>query len=436
LVFFRHRANRRVCIDFDGKTNMAQDPLHLLCIEPRFPGRLGAVADWLVRRRGYRCEFYCHAAEPRAQWPSAVGKGLEIVPFNVGGVAREAAVAWTRNLERGLCYAYGCCEVLEARRPRAVDLVLGRSGGLGSTLFAPVALPGVPVVNQFDSFLHAHVHDLAEEAGPDTPAEYFHWRRAANAMDLLDLENGVTPWTPTAWQRDEFPPEYRADFVVLYDGVDTRRFTRLAERPRTVAGRPLPAEVRVVTFVARCLERLRGFDRFMDLANRLLRARSDVVCVIVGDSPVQRGLDVEFFNRDYRAHVLAQAPPHDLERLWFLGTVPPTVVEEVLAASDLHVYPSRPYAVARSLVEAMASGCVVLAWDTAPVREFLVHGENGLLAADAAEMGRQALAVLEDPAGHRQLGEAAARLARERYAQDVVLPKLARLFDRLVDGSV
>ena len=30
---------------------MTQDPLHVLWIEPSFPGRLGAVADWLVRRR-------------------------------------------------------------------------------------------------------------------------------------------------------------------------------------------------------------------------------------------------------------------------------------------------------------------------------------------------------------------------------------------------
>ena len=42
---------------------MPQDPLSLLCIEPRFPGTLGAVADWLVRKRGYRCQFYCHAAD-------------------------------------------------------------------------------------------------------------------------------------------------------------------------------------------------------------------------------------------------------------------------------------------------------------------------------------------------------------------------------------
>jgi hypothetical protein len=123
---------------------MPEDPLHLVCIEPRFPGRLGWVADWLVRKRGCRCQFYCNSADPPEHWPVSVGKGLEVVHFNVGGVAREAAVPWTRCLERGLCYAYGCMEVLDARRPRAVDLVLGRSAGLGSTLFVPVSLPRVP----------------------------------------------------------------------------------------------------------------------------------------------------------------------------------------------------------------------------------------------------------------------------------------------------
>src|SRR5262249_45970754 len=122
---------------------MSSAPLNLLCVEPRFPGRLGAVADWLVRHRGYRCQFYCHTVEARERWPGSVGKGLELVQFNVGGVARETAVPWTRDLERGMCYAYGGWEVLDARRPRPVDIVLGRSAGLGSTLFVPVSLPRV-----------------------------------------------------------------------------------------------------------------------------------------------------------------------------------------------------------------------------------------------------------------------------------------------------
>ena len=172
---------------------MAQDPLHLVCVEPRFPGRLGPVADWLVRRRGYRCHFFANSMGPPESWPQSVGRGLELVHFGVGGAAREPSVPWQRQLERGLCYAYGCWEVLETRRPRPVDLVLGRSAGLGSTLFAPVFASAAPIVNLFDYFLHPHTNDLAAEADSEMPVEYFHWRRSANAMDLLDVENGVVP---------------------------------------------------------------------------------------------------------------------------------------------------------------------------------------------------------------------------------------------------
>jgi glycosyltransferase involved in cell wall biosynthesis len=413
---------------------MAETPLHLLCIEPTFPGRLGAVADWLVRRRGYHCWFYCNSASPPQFWPDAVGKGLEVVEFKVGGVAREETVAWNRQLELGLCYAYGCWEVLDVRRPRPVDLVLGRSAGLGSTLFAPVNLPHAPVVNLFDYFFQPHKYDLTAEAGHELPAQYFHWRRSANAMTLLELENGITPWTPTYWQRDLFPAEYRAEFVVLYDGVDTRRIGRRVCRTRRLAGRSLAPETRVVTFIAQSLEQLRGFDRFMHLANRLVRARQDVICVIVGGSPVKRALDVRHFNRDYRTEVLRQSPPADPDRFWFLGQVPQSVLAEVLAVSDLHVYPSRSYAVARSLLEALAAGCVVLATDTEPAREVLLQEQTGFLVSEADEDAwyRRASAVLDDRASYRPIGEAAAELVRERFAQDVTLPVLAELFDRLV----
>ena len=49
------------------------------------------------------------------------------------GNARETAVTWTRALERSLCYAYGCWEVLDQRRPKSIDLIVGRSTGLGSS---------------------------------------------------------------------------------------------------------------------------------------------------------------------------------------------------------------------------------------------------------------------------------------------------------------
>ena len=417
---------------------MAQDPLHVLWVEPTFPGRLGAVADWLVRRRGYRSWFYCHTVEPRETWPASVGQGLDVQVFGVGGVARESAVAWSRAMERSLCYAYGCWEVLEQKRPRPIDLVVGRSAGLGSALFAPVSNPAAPVVQFLDYYYQGRRNDLADEAGPETPPAYFHWRRSMAAIELLDLEQASMSWTPTEWQRGLFPPEYRGEMTVLHDGVDTRRFVRPGRRSdakstRTIAGRSIPDSTRVVTFVARSLDRLRGFDRFLAVADAVLRARSDALILAVGDRIVRRGLDVGFHNKDYPAHLLSQRPPVHAQRLWFLGSALPGVVAEVLAASDLHVAPGRPYPVARSTLEAMAAGCVVLASDTEPHREVLEHGVTGLLVdpADPDAMARKALAVLGDPAAHRPMGEAAAALVRARYSQDACLPRLAERFNAL-----
>jgi glycosyltransferase involved in cell wall biosynthesis len=416
---------------------MAEGPLSLVCIEPRFPGRLGAVAAGLVRTCGYRCRFYCATVETRDLWPATAGHGLDVILFNLGGVARESLAAWHRCLERGLCYAFGCFEVIDPKLPRPVHLVLGRSSGLGSTLFASVALPGVPVVNFFDYFHQPHQHDLAPDMA-NAPAEYFHWRRAANAMDLLDLDNATAAWTPTTWQRNLFPPEYRDAFTVLHDGVNTRFFTPSRPRPTTLDGRTLPAETRVVTFIATSLDRLRGFDRFWRLANALLRADPNSICIVVGRPQVQRGLDVEFYGSDYVSHLRQHEPEHDPARFWLLGPRPPAVVAEELAASDLHVYTSRPYPVSRSLLEAMACGCVVLAADTEPVREIILHGQTGLLlpADDADAWLTQTLAVLRDPASHRPLGDAAAEMVRQRYSQDVTLPQLAAWFEHLASGGL
>ena len=412
---------------------MPQDPLNLLCIEPHFPGRLGGVADWLVRRRGYKCHFFCHSAGPKEFWPESTGRGMDVIAFSVGGVAREERVTWQRSLERSLCYSFGAWEVLESRRPRPIDVVLGRSDGLGSSLFAPVHAPRTPVVQLFDYYYHARKHDLADEAGPDTPAAYYHWRRAANAIDLLDLENGVVPWVPTAWQRELYPAEYRDDFFVLHDGIDARTFSPGRVGSRSIAGKTIPDGTKVVTFVARSLERLRGFDRFLKLANALIRERSDVVAIIVGDPKVSRTLDVTFHGRDYREEALKADPPPDPSRLWFAGVLAPWALADVLARSDLHVYPSRTYPASRSLLQAMAAGRVVLASDDPPVREVIRPGVDGLLASpdDPDDWVRLAKDVLDDPAGHAALGASASAVVLERFDRDVTLPRLAERLNQL-----
>jgi glycosyltransferase involved in cell wall biosynthesis len=203
------------------------------------------------------------------------------------------------------------------------------------------------------------------------------------------------------------------------------------------AGRAVPEGARVVTFVASCLDRVRGFDRFVRLAVRLQRELPDALFVAVGDSIVTRGVDPFFHGQNYAEQVLREAVLPDPARFWLLGHVSPSVVGEVLAASDLHLYPTRSYPVGPSLLEALGRGCVVLASDVAPVREVLRDGVDGLLVpgSDEETWAAQASSVLREPAAYRGLGENASRSIQERYSRAATLPKLANWLQRLVDGE-
>src|SRR5208337_3615727 len=126
--------------------------------------------------------------------------------------------------------------------------------------FAPVYAPAPPRINLFDYYFHPGANDLVEEAGSGAPPAYVHWRRSANAVDLLDLEQCDLAWTPTHWQRHLFPREYRDDFWVQHDGIDVvppgtgSRSGDPRQTGRSIAGRIVPDGARVVSFVGRSLD--------------------------------------------------------------------------------------------------------------------------------------------------------------------------------------
>jgi len=64
----------------------------------------------------------------------------------------------------------------------------------------------------------------------------------------------------------------------------------------------------------------------------------------------------------------------------FAGQVPYDTYVKLLQRSDAHVYLTYPFVASWSLREALATGCALVASDTAPVREFVTDRKTGLLA--------------------------------------------------------
>ena len=189
-----------------------------------------------------------------------------------------------------------------------------------------------------------------------------------------------------------------------------------------------------MTFVSRGLESIRGFDLFMKVADRIARARPDVLFVVVGGEEIHYGWDklhtgaaeLQAVGARPRATTTCRGSSSSAGSL-------PEQLADILRISDLHIYLTAPFVLSWSLLNAMASGCVVLGSDVPPVREVIEPGENGLVEPlfDVERLTETALEVLDDPADFAPLGQAARRTIEESYSLEVCIPPLKDFFERV-----
>jgi glycosyltransferase involved in cell wall biosynthesis len=106
-----------------------------------------------------------------------------------------------------------------------------------------------------------------------------------------------------------------------------------------------------------------------------------------------------------------------MSRVHFVGRVPHKTLTQLMQVSAAHVYLTYPFVLSWSLLEAMSTGCLVVASDTAPVREVITHGRNGLLTDffDAPALARAVADALERRAELAPLRAAARETIVQRY---------------------
>ena len=115
----------------------------------------------------------------------------------------------------------------------------------------------------------------------------------------------------------------------------------------------------------------------MRALEKLQQQHRGVHAVIVGGDDVSYGKRPKDA-KNWREKMLREVKL-DPTRTHFLGRLPRPQYIEVLQVSAAHVYLTYPFVLSWSLLEAMACGANIVASNTAPVREVIKHGENGLL---------------------------------------------------------
>jgi glycosyltransferase involved in cell wall biosynthesis len=399
--------------------------MHILFIHQNFPAQFRYIAPRLIKDFGYRCSFVTERAE--GELP-----GVEKILYKPRGGATVANHPLTRNFENTVAHAHGVYDALKARRDLAPDLIVAHTG-FGSSLFVQY-LFDAPLINFLEFFYHPVGQDLGFR--PEMPVEEMNLLRTktSNAMILLDVANCDRGWTPTHYQRDFFPPELRSKIDVIFDGIDTAVYFRKGDALQRVrAELQIPADHRIVSYVARGFEMMRGFDIFMKAAKRIYQQFDKVTFIVVGTDRIHYGSDFKFIReKTFRHHVLAQ-DEYDPTRFRFTGYVQQDRLADFLSAADAHIYLTEPFIASWSMVNAMSCGAVVVASDQTCVREYIEPGVDGLLENffDFEAIAARVVEILKDPPAFRAIGDAAIKTVAEKFSLDVAMPRLKSLFERV-----
>jgi glycosyltransferase involved in cell wall biosynthesis len=406
--------------------------MHILFIHDAFPAQFGRLGLELTERFGWKCSYlvrnFTRCPEPSPAMLERLDIHRYVLPTDA---PTDTPPAWPQIYGQYVAQCRAVADALRAIPGLKPDLVVANGGRGAPTLFVPEVLD-CPIITYCEYYFARSHGDLTYrlDLPPAEPAPFF--PRVINAPTLVSLVSANAGYSATRWQRDTFPERYRSKIDVLFDGVDDRLYAP-GPRLRTIAGRSVPDGTKVVTYVARGLESVRGFDLFLATADRIARARSDVLFVVAGDDQTYYGWDsFHAGGLSFKDWSFAKVKC-DPSRFLFLGHVPPEILANVLRRSDLHLYLSVPFVVSWSLFNALSTGLVVLGGDTEPVREVIEPGVTALVAPlfDVDGLATNALDVLQEPAKFAPLGTAARRLIEERYSLDTCVPDLRSFFERV-----
>lgn len=312
--------------------------------------------------------------------------------------------------------------------------------GWGESLFLKEVWPDAKLGIYCEFYYHASGADVGfdSEFSPEDSVVGCRMRMK-NVNSLLHFDIADAGLSPTHWQASTFPSVFRERITVIHDGIDTDQIVPNPEIRVSLNGNTiLTRDDEVITFVNRNLEPYRGYHIFMRSLPELLRRRSKAQILIIGGDDVSYGArpsEGRKWKEIFATEVRSQIPDTDWARVHFLGNIPYEHFIPVLQLSTVHVYLTYPFVLSWSLLEAMSAGCAIVASNTHPLREAIVHDETGRLVEffDVPALTNEVTSLLEDGEARTRLGANARAFARANYdLRSVCLPRQLEWVARMV----
>jgi glycosyltransferase involved in cell wall biosynthesis len=321
------------------------------------------------------------------------------------------------------------------------DLIIGHPAW-GETVFMREIFPDARQILIGEFYYRSRGGDVGFDPEFERPSIdddfQVHAKNAAMALAYAEADRIVCP---TPFQASVFPKTFRDRIEIIHEGIDTDRIRHIpGAELRLNGGTVLDGSTPVITFINRVFEPMRGFHIMMRSLPALLDAVPDVHVLMIGSNKA-RGYGATAPNggtwRSYLSRELGEKI--DRSRVLFTGQVAHDVMLAALSISWAHVYYTYPFVLSWSLLEAMACECLVLGSDTAPVRDTIRDGQNGLLNGffDVPALSQILIAACRSQRTFGVLRKRARETIVNRFDRDrICLPSWTSLIDSLLPGKV
>lgn len=409
--------------------------MRILFVHQNFPGQYKHLAPALAGSPAN--EVVAIGEEANVRRANGLHPRIRLLGYPEPQGAAQETHHYLRGSEAAVRRGQAVLRVAMALRQQGfVPGVICAHPGWGEALFLKDVYPDARLLLYLEFFYRARGSDMGFD--PEFPTSFDDQcrLRIRNATQLISLEAADAGVSPTQWQRDQYPKPFHERIEVIHDGVRTDQVC-----PGPVVDFVLPGDrgtlrsgAEVITYVARNLEPYRGFHTFMRALPAVLAARPKAQVLIVGGDEVSYGRRLPTGESYRDAYLRELGDLIDNRRVHFMGKLPYRSFLDVLRLSCAHVYLTYPFVLSWSLLEAMSCGCPVIASDTAPVREIVKPGRNGLLVDffSPAALANAVIWVLAHPEPMQPLRAQARRDIQEHLdLERTTLPQLVALVNGL-----
>lgn len=409
--------------------------MNILFIHQGFPAQFKFLAPDLARA-GHRVVALTLRDLKQNTW-----QGVEIVRYSPARSSSGEIHPWLIDMEAKAIRAEACYrKAIELKKQGFTPDVIVAHPGWGESLFLKEVWSSARLGIYCEFYYNTEGADTGfdpEFPSADPLADPCRLRMK-NINNILHLDLADAGISPTHWQASTFPLPFRDKISVIHDGIDTNLLKPNPEVSIRIMNRQreqfdLGRKDELITFVNRNLEPQRGYHIFMRALPELLRRRPNAHVLIIGGDKTSYGAkpnESKYGNRSWKQIFIDEVREHisdtDWKRVHFLGNIPYNNFINVLQASTVHVYHTYPFVLSWSLLEAMSTGCSIVASDTPPLQEVIQEGETGKLVNffDSDALAESIIELLEQPKLREEMGKNARAFVIENYdLKNVCQPK-------------